>query len=87
MHDFHNLCVCESNVHMHEKTYRISFLKVRLLCNLPLRLYMSRDTLELGAGMLRMNTTASDEAELDMKIQAAFVSHAWHASVLVILTR
>ena len=31
---------------------------------------MSRDTLELGAGMLRMNTAASDEADLEMQIQA-----------------
>lgn len=35
---------------------------------------MSRDTLELGAGMLRMNTAASDEADLEMQIQAALFS-------------
>ena len=47
-------------------------LKVAL--NLPDLVSMSRETLELGVDMLRLNTMASDEADLDIQIQAVLVS-------------
>lgn len=46
---------------------------------------MSRDTLELGAGMLRMNTAASDEADLEMQIQACM--YACSVFVVLIITQ